>query len=205
MGPLTEHWRQLTGSVHPLDEPVFSKEPHTFNLDYPPPAFVGDVENAQVLVLMANGGYDPVSTALEFPDQRSRDIYIDRLHNPRPVDPLFVAPYYAASNFGHLIELGNLAVVNAVAYRSPKISNEPQNRALAAKLTSTRVHRNWLHEYLVPLAVRGERLVIIHRTALWGISSKDLSAPNIIFSRNPASPYLSKDILEKVERHLVTA
>jgi hypothetical protein len=59
-------WERLEGSVHPDDRLVFEKHPHSFNLDFPPPAFVGDIDNAPIIILMANGGYNVDRTPTAF-------------------------------------------------------------------------------------------------------------------------------------------
>jgi hypothetical protein len=48
---------------------VFDAHRHCFNLDFHPPAFVGDLA-APVVVLYANGGFDPNLTPREFADGR---------------------------------------------------------------------------------------------------------------------------------------
>ena len=45
---------------------LFGLARHSFNLDYPPGPFVGDVDNVPGVILMANGGYDPALTPREF-------------------------------------------------------------------------------------------------------------------------------------------
>lgn len=41
---LANYWARLEESVHPDDRTVFREHPeHGFNLDFPPPAFIGDV------------------------------------------------------------------------------------------------------------------------------------------------------------------
>lgn len=199
MSLLTDHWRLLTGTIHPHDELAFSTTRHTFNLDYPPPAFMGDVDNAPVILLMANGGYDAVKTPAEFPDDESVQRYLSQLHRPRAVSPRTISPYYDAGNYGDLIENGKLALVNAVAYRSPKISNEPENRALAKRLPSTQVHRRWLRDELIPQAFAGERVVVVHRNRLWALSQDESRHSNIIFSRAPVSRFLSREIVERIK------
>ncbi len=59
---IVNYWRRLEGPLHPDDKAVFDVHYHSFNLNFPPPAFIGDVENAPVVLLEANGGYDPVVT-----------------------------------------------------------------------------------------------------------------------------------------------
>ena len=64
-----------------------------------------------------------------------------------------IAPYYRSRNYTLLIEKGVLVLVNAVAYRSPKITKEPRNLRVAELLPSTTVHRNWLRTELLPQAI----------------------------------------------------
>lgn len=195
---IVEHWRRLTGAVHPDDVPVFDGYSHSFNLDYPPPAFIGDVENAPVVLLDANGGYNPDETPQEFAVPSAVERYIDQLHNPRRLRPSELAPYYARRNFASLIGDGRLALVNAVAYRSAGISKEPQNRRVAALLPSTDVHRRWLRTELLKQAASGERLVIAHRNSLWNLKKSEHSIEGVIFTTNPVSPDLSFAILDLI-------
>ncbi len=66
---LRTFWAKLQGSVHPDDEKIFADYPqHSFNLRFPPPAFVGDPDSAPIIILMSNGGYKPGITEAEFPD-----------------------------------------------------------------------------------------------------------------------------------------
>jgi hypothetical protein len=195
MSLLLDHWRLLQDCVHSLDASVFRTSKHTFNLDFPPPAFIGDLENAPVVLLDANGGYDPVITPSEFPDRAAVDRYLDMLHHPRAVDPAEVAPYYGKRNYARLIANGSLVLVNAVAYRSPSISREPENRLLAERLPSTSTHRKWLRHELLLQASRGERLVIAHRNALWNLRRKEVGLTNVYFSTNSVSADLSHHAL----------
>jgi hypothetical protein len=197
---IVKHWRQLSGSVHPADEVVFGFHSHSFNLEFPPPAFIGDIENAPVVLLDANGGYDPQITPMEFAAEGSRKRYLDLLHNPRPVNPGDIAPYYGRRNYSHLIKSGRLALVNAVAYRSVGISREPQNRKLAEQLPSTQVHRNWLRQELLEQAKAGERLVIAHRNGLWRFKKTEGPIEGVVFTTNPVSADLSIDTLSKIEQ-----
>lgn len=48
----------------------------------PPPAFIGDVDHAPVVILMANGGFDAENTPAEFPEPADRDEYVAWLHGP---------------------------------------------------------------------------------------------------------------------------
>jgi len=196
--PIVRHWSQLDGSVHPLDAHVFAGNTHSFNLDYPPPAFIGDINNAPVILLEANGGYDPGVTPTEFAAPDAIDRYLDLLRNPRAVHPGQIAPYYGARNYADLIAAGQVALVNAVAYRSTSISREPDNRRVAEKLPSTAVHRAWLRDVLIPAASRGERLVIAHRTALWRIKRSESELHGVVFTTNPVSADMSRATLAEI-------
>lgn len=195
---MLEHWRKLKGPVHPLDAPLFENNLHSFNLEFPPPAYIGDLESGPVILLNASGGYDPIVTPSEFPDREAVDRYIGMLHHPGAIDPRAVAPYYAKRNYAALIARGTLVLVNAVAYRSPKISQEPDNLRIAELLPSTLVHRNWLRRELLPSARRGERLVIAHRTRLWKLRRQERDLLNVYFSPNPTSADLSKEALRVI-------
>jgi hypothetical protein len=202
MSMLLNHWRQLEDQIHPLDKPVFDSAAHSFNLQFPPPAYVGDLENAPVVLLEANGGFDPIVTPSEFLDQGAVERFIDFLHRPRAVDPSTIAPYYGARNYASAIASGELVLVNAVPYRSPSISKEPQNRRLAERLPSTKVHRNWLRSELLVQAQNGDRLVIAHRTALWKIKRTEEHLNGVFFTSNPVSANLSKEALAKMKAFL---
>jgi hypothetical protein len=205
MSTLVEHWLQLTGPVHPQDAEIFRANPHSFNLDFPPPVFLGDVINARVILLNLNGGYDPAVTPTEFPDEEARQRHLDAIHNPRPMNPAQVAPYYSNRNYAQFIRSGAMALVNAVPYRSRKFSDEPENKKLVEHLPSTHVHRTWLREELLPSARRGTRLVIAHRTSLWGLHRKSDEQAGLIFSKCPASPNLSRAGLAAIKEFLECA
>lgn len=181
---------------------MFDANPHCFNLDYPPPAFVGDIINAPVILLDANGGYDPVVTPSEFAAPDAIDRYLDLLRNPRAVHPGKIAPYYGARNYADLIAAGKLALVNAVAYRSAAISREPDNRRVAEQLPSTAVHRAWLRDLLIPAASSGERLIIAHRTKLWRIRRSEPDLHGVVFTTNPVSADMSNAVPAEIRTFL---
>jgi len=151
-----------------------------------------------VVLLEANGGYDPVVTPSEFREPGAIERYVDMLHHPRAIDPRRVAPYYGRRNYAPLIERGVLVLVNAVAYRSTKIGSEPANRAVAERLPSTAVHRNWMRNELLPQARLGERLVIAHRNGLWNLKRHEVGLPNVHFSTNSISPDVSREALRVI-------
>jgi hypothetical protein len=90
---LRKFWQKLEANVHPEDIGIFERYPHSFNLEFPPPAFIGDVDNAPVVILMANGGYGP-DTAAEFETQTDRSEYISWLRGETAAIPPKLSPYY---------------------------------------------------------------------------------------------------------------
>ena len=194
-------WLQLDGPVHPADHPVFERHRHTFNLDYPPPAFVGDVDNAPVVVLMGNGGYSPTLTPTEFARPEDTAEYIDYLRGRRQNFPSGLAPYYTASPLGPWMARGLVVQVNAVAYRSPRLSQEPINRDVAEQLPSLAAHRRWLCREVIPEARDGKRLVVAHRHGMWRLD-RNPRVPNVLFSTNPVSPHLSREMMATIQQWL---
>lgn len=76
-------WQRLNGAVHPEDRVALTSHPHTFDLRFPPPAFIGDVDHAPLVVLMLNGGVAADLQAAEFPTPGDSTEYIDWLNNQR--------------------------------------------------------------------------------------------------------------------------
>jgi hypothetical protein len=107
------------------------------------------------------------------------------------------AAYYRRHPLGDLLEDGQAVMVNAVAYRSPHLSREPANLALAELLPSLVVHRAWCMEELLPAARRGARLVVVHRNGLWKVPKSEAGG-DVIFSTNPVSPHLPKSAIASV-------
>jgi hypothetical protein len=142
-----------------------------------------------------------VVTPAEFARAGAVERFLDLLHDPRPVEPATGAPYYGARNYAGLIARGVLVLVNAVAYRSRSISRELDNREVAGLLPSTAVHRKWLRSELLPQAMAGKRLVIAHRTSLWGLRRREIASPNVLFTTNPVSADLSRDALKAISEY----
>ena len=168
MQSIVDFWEQLDGAVHPQDAPVFERHgDHGFNLDYPPPAYIGDILNAPVLILENNGGYDPGMTPGEFPDAEAQKAFRASLAAPA-LDPRLrhVSPYYRSRNYTRLLVSGHAALVNAVAYRSVN-GSAPGVKALTRALPSARLHREWLMREVLPLVNQGKRFLVIHRWGRW--------------------------------------
>ena len=198
---LVEHWRRLTGTVHPDDEPVLRARPHRFNLDFPPPAFLGDVVNAPVILLFANGGYDAVLTAEQFADPAAVDAHLRRLHRAEAPELTEIAAYYATKAYSGWLASGDVAIVNAVAYRSPRLSTERDNWRIIPHLPSYGVHRRWMIEQLLPEVSGEERLVVVHRNGLWKID-RARAPKGVLFSPAPASPHLSRSTVRSIQDFL---
>ena len=58
MNSIVEFWKNCNGPVHPEDQNFLDGAPGVFNLSYPPPAYIGDIENAPIVLLNGNGGYN---------------------------------------------------------------------------------------------------------------------------------------------------
>jgi hypothetical protein len=200
---IREFWRRLDSSVHPDDAPYFRSHSHSFNLDFPPPAFIGDVDNAPVVILMLNGGYDHILTAKEFAASNDRAEFLSWIKGERTQFPQNLSTYYTQHPEFPWVREGKAVIVNAVAYRSKSIAREPENRRLAERLPSVKAHRKWLRNEVLPDAKNGRRLIVAHRCGLWNFSSTEFrGATNVHHSKNPVSPYLANDIREIVNSWL---
>jgi hypothetical protein len=195
---IVEFWRQSSGAIHPADADILATVPNLFNLDFPPPAYVGDIENAPVILLNGNGGYT-AETKLEFLDAASIDRAIDRLHNPAAIDPINVCSYYAQANYAGWFNSGELAMVNAVAYRAPEITKDVHR--IAKILPSTLLHIRWLKEEVITAAEKGLRLVIAHRNGLWSLKRID-EPQGVHFTSNARSKHLPSETLEVIQQFL---
>ncbi|WP_202988408.1 hypothetical protein [Sphingopyxis terrae] len=176
--------------THRLDRTVLETGPHSFNLDHPVCPYIGDVINAPVIILNANAGYDADLTPTEFPDASTVDAYIARVDEPSGSDWSFVSQYYDDTNYGHLIASGKAVAVNACAYRSPKISNEKDNRRIIPRLPSAIFTRRWLLEAVLPMAAKGERLVVANRSGLWKLDTAS-NANGLVRDACPVSPRIT--------------
>jgi hypothetical protein len=196
---IRKFWQRLESTVHPDDVSVFARYPHTFNLDFPPPAFIGDVDNAPVVILMLNGGYDPVDTATEFTEANDRTEYLEWLKGERTDIPKNLSTYYTTNPVFPWIANGDAVIVNAAAYRSPQITREPENQRVAKLLPSVKEHQRWLYNEVLPEVRRGTRLLIAHRWSLWDFAACWAAAlPNVHRSKNPRSEYLALGPREEI-------
>lgn len=193
---LRAHWQQLSGPVHPLDASVFATSHHTFNLDYPPPAFIGSPD-APVVVLMANGGYSAGVTEAEFASQGEAEAHIAWLRGERAEPPTGLAAYYRNGPLWSWLSDGQAVLVNAVPYRSPALSREPENVAVAQRLPSLALHRRWLFEEVLPAAHQGHRYVVAHRNGWWQIRPEQ-TGPNIEISKNPVSRSPARETMARI-------
>ena len=210
--PLVRHWRKLTGKtrlngkdvyVHPDDMDVFRNctRKHSFNFDYPPPAYVGDIVSAPVVMLMTNGGYSD-GTQNEFSEQGDAERYLERLHDPGLMQPDGYSQYYLKWNYTKFLADGDLVLVNAVAYRSPGFSYD--NQKIADKLPSVELHRRWLREDLLPAAADDERLVVAHRHRHWKLDPEEDRQHNLVFPNGWRNPRLERDTKDQVRKFLAS-
>lgn len=170
MKSLATYWSTLRGTVHPEDVATFAENAeHGFDLSFPPPAFIGDVDKAPIIILDNNGGFDPTMTSAEFRSVGAADGFRGDLAGSAVVDPRapWVSPYYLQRNFTKWLITGEAALVNGVAYRSVS-GREKSVARLTKTLPSAVVHRRWLIETVLPAVDRGERFLIVHRWSRWG-------------------------------------
>lgn len=203
---IVEFWRgeQTKDSkgrwLHRQDRTVMEDGAHSFNLDHPVSPYIGDVLNARIIILGANAGYSPILTPTEFPDAAAVKSYLSRVDEPADADWSFVSRYYDKTNYGHFVASGQVVVVNACAYRSPRLSEEKSNQAMIRHLPSALFTRQWLMEAVLPLAARGERLVINNRGGQWRLGEA-AKAPGVVKDPCPASPYITGEALHAMNRY----
>ena len=208
---LVRRWKKLTGKtrlngkdvyVHPDDLKVLcDHRRHSFNFDYPPPAYVGDIVRAPVVMLLTNGGYSD-GTQNEFSRQGDTERYLERLHDPSLMRPEGYSQYYLKWNYTKFLTEGDLAIVNVVAYRSPGFSYD--NQKIADMLPSAERHRRWLREELLPAAAAGERLVVAHRHRHWKLDPEKDRQRNLIYPNGWRNPRLERETKEQVEKFLAS-
>ena len=188
--------------LHPDDEHVLRREPHSFNLDFPAGQYVGDILRAPVVILGANGGYSS-RTPNEFRSQDCVQEFLARQKDPSSADWRSTLPpyYYDETNYGQWLADGRAALVNACAYRSPKISKESDNKKIIKKLPSVGFTRSWLLDVLIPLAQSEQRLVVVKRPGLWSLP--DLQGTvGIVFDRTPISARITGGAMRAVQHFL---
>ncbi len=189
LSSIRRFWTGLKETVHPDDQPIFDRHPgHSFNLDFPPPAFIGDVDHAPIVVLMSNGGYNDGKTQNEFPDENAIREHRDYLRGERVGLPRYLSRYYLGGPLGPWIAEGSAVLVNAVPYRSLKLSSEKENQKVAGELRSLAAHRSWLKEEVLPEAKAGRRFVLVHRKGWWDIPAGEYGACVLFSEQARAEP-----------------
>ena len=188
--------------AHPDDENILETTAHSFNLDFPVSPYVGDILRAEVLILGANAGYHPAVTPSEFVDDKAVQAYLRRVANPSSADWSSVSSYYSAVNCGPLVAGGQAVLINACAYRSPRISEESDNRKLIRRLPSAVFARRWLLEGVLPLVRNGQRIVVVKRPGLWELPADFRAMAGVTFDPVPISPQLTAGPWAAVQAHL---
>jgi hypothetical protein len=67
------------------------------------------------------------------------------------------------------------------AYRSPNLSQEPTNRAVAREPPSLAAHRRWIFQEVLPEAKAGKRFILVHRNR-WSAAPTESAGPCVLFS-----------------------
>jgi hypothetical protein len=165
---LTAFWRLMKPdqTIHPLDRRVLERANHTFRLAEPPPAFIGDIENAPVVVLCSNGGWNEQTSREFLHEDNSPAKFVARLHTSAACNPAIVSPYYGRSNLASYIARGTVALLNLIPYRSPELGKEPRNANLANDLDSSKYAARWVKDVLMPVVKQGDRKVFLKRN-IW--------------------------------------
>ncbi len=197
-------WQKLDGPVHPEDRLVLASHYHTFDLRFPPPAFIGDIENAPVVILDANGGLAADLERTEFTKPKDDADHIEwiAVRGGRWPPPARRSGYYKKLSFHPWIVSGQAVLVNAVAYRSRRISEEECNRKVGKRLPSRQVAIQWLWDELVPDVRAGKRKAFANRWTLWGLKSRVHS--DFGFSRCPISADLLPDEMKGLKDWLAS-
>jgi hypothetical protein len=194
---IRKFWQRLEFTVHPDDEHVFENHRyrHAFNLEFPPPAFIGDVDNALIVILMGHGGYDSKMTPSEFPEPTDHVEYRRWLKGEGPI-PRNLSSYYTGNKVVFdWIRNGDAVIVNAVAYRTPKIRERAENDRIAKLLPSLEVHRKWFFREVLSDAKADYRRVVAHHPRLWGLQRVD-DAQGIIAFPPSHLKYLPRPLTE---------
>src|SRR5665647_2412522 len=129
----------------------------------------------------------PDRDARRVPDAEAFERYLGRIRDPESADWSNVSPYHDRVNYGPLVYRGDAVWINASPYRSPRISAEPDNQRLVRLLPTSAFIRRWLIDVVVPLAARGERLIVVKRPGLWRLPREVRTAMGVIVDPAPIS------------------
>lgn len=128
--------------------------------------------------------------------------YVRRLSSPGMANWAAVAPYYSAANYSQYLLSRSLAVVNVCAYRSPKISKEPENIKAVKRLPSAKFQRDWLIKEILPDADSGRKVIVGKRHGMWELPESVRQSPGFIADPAPVSPHLSRVVLKRIEQFI---
>lgn len=200
---ITKYWKNRQSGIdgvwcHEDDREVLREKHHSLNLDHPVSPYIGDIEHASVVMLMANGGYGP-QTYKEFSDIPS---YLNRIDNAGAADWTGISNYYEKEKYWPLIHSGKLAILNVCAYRSPMLSEEPENQRMISIIPSCLFARKWMVKTLVPAAERGDRLIVAKRCGQWGVRPEFWNRPGIARGPMQRGSNITKEPMAKLDEFL---
>ena len=154
-----------------------------------PVPYVGDLERADIFVLMLNPGFSQreymvearpeIDAALRANLAQSHIntapmLYLDALFGDHPGQQYWQKRLKGSGSYKELAK--RLAVLEVFPYHSEADSA----RSLVEKLPSSQVAREFVHNYLVPKAQRGDILLVVPRAKTqWGVREEDISG-NIV-------------------------
>ena len=183
--------------MHPEDENVLRDRQHSFKLDHPVVPYIGDLGGARVVILGANAGYSPYETPRAFEGVHGERACLEQIAQGSTARWSKQVSYYRRVNYGRLLSDGCAVVVNACAYRSVRISAEPENQSTLEHLPSVKVTRDWLLHDLLPRANDGRLLVIAKRWQYWRNTRalRSLDGRGVVFDRCPVNQDLTGNAL----------
>lgn len=220
MNKLIAHWKELNLTqppyAHPKDIPFFkhrrpvdlehpildaetfpkdklANTEHFFHLSLLPAPFIGDLEKADIFILMLNPGFQrdeykiearsEVKTALiatlsqELENVSYPFWYLDPQYQEHPGHKYWHNNLQKVGSYDELSQ--RVAVLQMMPYHSARFNAD----VLAKELPSARVAREYVHQVVVPKANQGKALLIVARQVRnWGFSAEDATGNIIIYS-----------------------
>lgn len=201
---ITDFWRLMgpNQTVHPLDQPLLNSAHHSIKTNEPPPAFIGDIDRAPVVVLCSNGGWNPETHREFLHPENAPTKYVARLHESTPCDPAIISPYYAKSNIAKWILSGDIALLNLIPYRSVELNHEPENKRFADVLPSSRCAVEWVNKVAMPLVSNKLKMVITKRE-IWFKHIEPKWRPYLVDTQR-RGPHVFRDTLSGISEFLTS-
>lgn len=196
---LFDFWEELPPGkyIHPSDEAMLKGQNDAFQFGLPPGHINGPLKTAPVVACYLNPGYEADDVVLS-QSHKDKDVLWHQMSGEASFPLQFEgwAKWYK-SRVGRielpLEKLANtVSIFNVCAYASKNTSNIKSK--LLKDLPSSVVARRYLHEVLIPQAIRGERFIVIGRAAWAWEVDKSMVCNNIRFAPNPVGGHFGPAI-----------